>query len=150
MNHHHRIVVAAGSLALLASAACSAEEQSLDALPSYNSLDDVRQAVSDHLECQDDPPSPTDVMGDHGQIPTESLKCTLSVEIFHFESPDARNETYALLASTADDDGSVYFVEGRNWFVVDYAEAAVGGADSRPTDLAALAEALGARYSEVK
>ncbi len=146
---HHRMALAVGSLALLAAPACSAREPALDELPSYDSFDAVRKAVTEQLECEDNPPSPTRVMCDNGQIPTESEKCAPAVEIFYFDSEEARNEAYDAIASAAESDGSVYFAEGRNWFVVDFSEVAVGGDDLHPLDLAALSEALGARSTEV-
>lgn len=149
MKLRYRMALAVGSLALLAVPACSAREPAVDELPSYDSFDAVREAVTEQLECEDTPPSPTRVMGDDGQIPAESEKCTPAVEIFYFDSQEARNKAYDTLASAAESDGSVYFAEGRNWFVVDYSEVAVGGDDLHPLDLAALSEVLGARYTEV-
>lgn len=149
MKLRYRMALAVGSLALLAVPACSAREPAVDELPSYDSFDAVRQAVTEQLECEDTPPSPTRVMGDGVQIPTESVKCTTAVEIFYFDSQEARNKAYDTLASAAESDGSVYFAEGRNWFVVDYSEVTVGGDDPQSPDLAGLAEALGARYTEV-
>ena len=133
--------------------ACSAgtpAEPSTDGLPSYASLEETRQAVSGQLDCREDPPPPTAVMGSNGRIPAESVKCTQTVEIFHFDTPDARDEAYTLMAGAGESEGSVYFAEGKNWFVVDYSEVGVGSADPEPLDLSALSEPLGTRFTEVK
>ncbi|WP_334684324.1 hypothetical protein [Arthrobacter sp. CAN_A6] len=149
---NRRFPVNALFLALLVGvcSACTATGPSIDGLPSYSSLEDARQAVAGHLDCEEDPPLPTAVMGDEGQIPTESVKCTQSVEIFYFESPEARDDAYAVMADAAGSDGSVYFAEGRNWFVVDYSDVGVGTVDPEPLDLSALSDPLGTRYTEVK
>ncbi|CEA06904.1 hypothetical protein BN1051_00208 [Arthrobacter saudimassiliensis] len=141
-----------GALILLigAGTACTADAPSTEDLPSYNSLEAARQAVSGQLDCQEDPPPPTEVMGSNGQLPAESVKCTRTVEIFYFESPEARDEAYTLMSNAAGSEGSVYFAEGRNWFVVDYSEVGVGGGDPEPLDLSALSEPLGTRFTEVK
>ncbi|MBP3044805.1 hypothetical protein KKR91_01555 [Arthrobacter jiangjiafuii] len=152
----NRVAVTAGFLTLLVGAcsACAAESaathDSPDDLPSVSSLEEARQAVSGQLECLDDPPASTAVMGDAGQIPAESVKCTQTVEIFYFDSLDARDEAYALMAGAAQPDGSVYFAEGRNWFVVDYSEVGVGTTAPEPMDLSVLSEPLGTRFTEVK
>ncbi|MBG6185225.1 hypothetical protein IWX65_003204 [Arthrobacter sp. CAN_A214] len=109
--------------------ACTAERPSIDGLPSYSSLEDARQAVAGHLDCEENPPLPTAIMGDEGQIPAESVKCTQSVKIFYFESTEARDNAYAVMADAAEPDGSVYFAEGKNWFVVDYSDVGVGTGD---------------------
>lgn len=141
----------AGALILLIGACtgCAAEASSTEDLPAYSSLEAARQAVSGQLDCREDPPPPSDVMGGNGQIPAESVKCTQTVEIFHFESPEARDEAYALMADAAGSGGSVYFAEGRNWFVVDYSEVAIGGGNPEPLDLSVLSDSLGTRYTEV-
>ncbi|MBP3037568.1 hypothetical protein J2M53_15085 [Arthrobacter sp. zg-ZUI100] len=152
----NRVAVTAGFLTLLVGAcsACAAgsaaTNDSPDDLPSVSSLEEARQAVSGQLECLDDPPASTAVMGDAGQIPAESVKCTQTVEIFYFESLDARDEAYGLMASAAQSGGSVYFAEGRNWFVVDYSEVGVGTTDPEPLDLSVLSAPLGTRFTEVK
>lgn len=152
----NRVAVTAGLLTLLVGAcsACAAESaatnDSPDDLPSVSSLEEARQAVSGQLECLEDPPSSTAVMGDAGQIPAESVKCTQTVEIFYFDSLDARDDAYALMASAAQPDGSVYFAEGKNWFVVDFSEVGVGTTDPEPLDLSVLSEPLGTRFTEVK
>ena len=89
-------------------------------------------------------------MGTDGQIPAESVKCTRTVEIFYFDSPAAREDAYTLLASAAESDGSVYFAEGENWFVVDFSEVGVGTADPQSVDLSVLSAPLGTRFTEVK
>ena len=154
MTLKNRAAVTAGSLALLGGmcSGCAADEPSRTNLPSYNSLEDARQAVTEHLDCREDPPGPTAVMGSNGRVPTESVKCTQTVEIFYFESQDARDETYALMSSAAESKGSVYFAEGENWFVVDYSEVGVGDGttDPEPMDLSGLSEPLGTRFTEVK
>ncbi|MBG6192496.1 hypothetical protein IWX64_003470 [Arthrobacter sp. CAN_A212] len=89
-------------------------------------------------------------MGDDGQIPAESVKCTQTAEIFYFTSQDARDDAYNLMAGTAETGGSVYFAEGRNWFVVDYSEVGLGATDPETLDLSVLSEPLGTRFTEVK
>ena len=154
MTLKNRAAVTAGSLALLvvACSGCATDEPGTTNLPSYSSLEDARQAVAEHLGCREDPPGPTSVMGSNGQIPTESVKCTETVEIFYFETQDARDEAYALMSSAAGSKGSVYFAEGKNWFVVDYSEVGVGDGttDPEPMDLSALSEPLGTRFTAAK
>jgi hypothetical protein len=147
-----RVTLAAALLALVVGACsgCTAEEPSTDDLPSYNSLEETRQAVSERLNCQDDPPDSTVVFGDDGPIHTESVKCTQTVEVFYFDSQEARDDTYTLMSDAAESGGSVYFAEGRNWFVVDYSEVGLGNADPEPVDLSVLSEPLGTRFTEVK
>jgi hypothetical protein len=72
-----------------------------------------------------------------------------TVEIFYFESPDARDDAFTVMADAAGSDGSVYFAEGKNWFVVDYSEVAVGTTDPEPLDLSVLSDPLGTRFTEV-
>lgn len=153
MTLKNRVAVTAAFFTLIMGtcSACGAEEASADGLPSVNSLEEARQAVSGQLDCREDPPSPTvAVMGTDGKIPAESVKCTQTVEIFYFDSSDARDEAYTLMADAAGSDGSVYFAEGKNWFVVDYSEVGIGAAEPEPMDLAVLSEPLGTRFSEVK
>ncbi|MFJ7749286.1 hypothetical protein ACIQXM_04965 [Arthrobacter sp. NPDC097144] len=153
MTRKNRVAVTAAFLMLVLGtcSACSAEEASADGLPSVSSLEEARQAVSGQLECQSDPPPPTAaVMGADGQVPAEAVKCTQTVEIFYFDSSGARDEAYTVLADAAGSAGSVYFAEGKNWFVVDYSEVGIGAADPEPMDLSALSEPLGTRFTEVK
>lgn len=148
----NRIYVATISLALIVGTctACTMESPSTNGLPSISSLEDGRETVSDHLDCLGDPPPATTVMGDDGPIPAESVKCTQTAEIFYFQSQEARDAAYNLLADTAETGGSVYFAEGFNWFVVDYSEVALGNTDPETLDLSVLSEPLGTRFSEVK
>ena len=148
----NRRAVNCGMLLLLigACSACSTEQGPSDELPSFNSLEEARQAVAGQLDCVEDPPPSTDVMGSNGQIPAQSVKCTQTVEIFYFDSAEAREETYTLMGEAAGPEGSVYFAEGRNWFVVDYSQVGVGSAEPEPRDLAALSEPLGTRFTEAK
>ena len=98
----NRAAVTAGSLALLVGvcSGCARDELGTTNLPSYSSLEDARQAVAEHLDCREDPPGPTAVMGSNGRIPTESVKCTPTVEIFYFESQDARDRKSTRLNSS--------------------------------------------------
>lgn len=130
--------------------ACSTTSPSTDGLPSISSLADARETVSDHLDCLEDPPPPTTVMGDDGPIPGESVKCTQTAEIFYFPSQESRDDAYNLMAGTAETGGSVYFAEGKNWFVVDYSEVALGNNDPETLDLSVLSDPLGTRFTEVK
>lgn len=152
MTRKNRVAVTAAFLTLVIGtcSACSVEKASADGLPSVSSLEEARQAVSGQLDCQEDPPSPTAVMGADGQIPAESVKCTQTVEIFYFDSSGARDEAYTVMADAAGSAGSVYFAEGKNWFVVDYSEVGIGAADPEPMDLSTLSESLGTRFTEVK
>jgi hypothetical protein len=58
--------------------------------------------------------------------------CTSTVEVLWFDDDEARQDVYDLLADTGGAGGSVYFAEGRNWFVTDGAEVMVGAAPERP------------------
>lgn len=147
-----RIVSAIGPVLLLmgAGTGCAAGQAPVDELPSYSSLEDARQAVFDHLECREELLGSTVVFGSDGPMSTESVKCTPTVELFYFDSQEARTDTYAVMADAAESGGSVYFAEGRNWFVVDYSEVEVGSANPVPIDLSVLSESLGTRFTEVK
>lgn len=153
----NRIMVAAGLCALVVGACsgCSGEDAaaggdaSAGDLPEYESLEDARQAVFDHLDCREDPPEPTFVGGPDGPIPSESVKCTNTVELFYFESQEARDGAYAMMADTTESGKSVYFAEGRNFFVIDFSEVGVGGEAPEPLDLSVLSEPLGTQFTEV-
>lgn len=116
-------------------------------LPSYDSLESTHRAVDELVDCLDDAPDPTRVYNEDILTPTNSIKCTESVEIFHFDSEDSKDETYSILAKA---EGTVRFAVGQNWFVVDYSDVATSGGVSDPLDLADLAEGLDARYTEVQ
>ena len=115
-------------------------------LPEFASLDDSYQAVDAVLDCADDAGEPLfiDSPGPTG----EAMRCTETVEVFWFDSQEAYDNVYELFSVAAGNPGSVYFVEGQNWFVVDFADVAVG-APVPPSlaDLEALAENLGAKYT---
>lgn len=134
-----------GVLTIGACVACSPADTSTS-LPSYDSLEGTHQAVDELIDCMNEAPDSTRVYNESILVPTNSIKCTESVEIFHFRSDELKNETYSILAEA---EGTVRFAVGQNWFVVDYSDVATSGEDSDSFDLADLAEKLDARYSEV-
>lgn len=73
--------------------------------------------------------------------------CTNTVEVLWFESQEAREKVYELIASAAGSAGAVYFAEGRNWFVADVSEVAMGAVPERKLNLEELAENLDAQYT---
>ncbi len=129
-----------------ACSACTPAGASSD-LPSFDSLESTHRAVDELIGCVDQAPESTKVHNADGLVTTNSIKCTQSVEVFHFGSEESKDEIYSLLA---DAEGTVRFAEGRNWFAADFSDAAGNEGASDPRDLAALAEELGARYTEVK
>ncbi len=120
-----------------------------DELPVFDSLEATYQAVDEIVGCSDDAPEPADKRTTSGGPTGESVMCTSTVEVLWCDSDEARQDVYELLADTAGAGagGSVYFAEGRNWFVADGAEAMVGAAPGRSIDKEQLAEALDARYT---
>lgn len=118
-----------------------------DELPAFDSLEATYQAVDEVVDCSDDAPEPAGKRTTSGGPTGESVMCTSTVEVLWFDSDEARQDVYDLLAETAGDGDSVYFVEGRNWFVADGAEVMVGAVPERSIDMEQLAEALGARYT---
>ena len=73
--------------------------------------------------------------------------CTSTVEVLWFDSDEARQDVYDLLADTTGGGDSVYLAEGRNWFVADGAEVMVGAVPELTIDMERLSDALGARYT---
>lgn len=76
----------------------------------------------------------------------QAVMCVDAVEILWFDSSDALDRTYDMFYSAAGEAGSVYFVRGKNWFVVDYSEVQVGAVVDRRVDMKRLADELGAEY----
>lgn len=146
MNHRTKkyasLIAALGLTGALAG--CSADT---DELPAFDSLESTYQAVDEVVDCSDDAPEPADKRTASGGPTGESVMCTSTVEVLWFDSDEARQDVYDLLADTAGDGGSVYFAEGRNWFVADGANVMVGAVPERTIDVEQLAEALGARYT---
>lgn len=138
--------IAIGLLVGAACVACTPADASTS-LPRFESLEETRQAVSEAMDCAEKALEPTQVHDEAGLFTTDSAKCTDSVEVFYFESEDSKAKTYSILA---DADGTVSFVEGQNWFVVDYSQVATNEGKSRPADFARLASELDARFTEVK
>lgn len=129
-----------------AATACGAASGADQELPEFASLDDSYQAVDAVLDCADDAGEPLfiDSPGPTG----EAMRCTETVEVLWFDSQEAYDNVYELFSTAAGNPGSVYFVEGQNWLVVDIAEVAVGAEGlQRNTNLEALAEHLGAKYT---
>jgi hypothetical protein len=126
--------------------ACGAGSGAGQESPEYATLEDAYKAVDEVLNCADDAGNPL-FIGTPG--PTgEAIRCTETVEVFWFDSQEAYDNVHKLFSTAAGNPGSVYFVEGRNWFVVDFAEVAVGVEDpERNADLEVLAENLGAKYA---
>jgi hypothetical protein len=139
-------LIGLAALFIGACSACSPAGAS-GGLPRFDSLESAHQAVDELIGCEDEAPESTRVHNPDGLVTTNSVKCTQSVEVFHFDSERSKTEIHSLLA---DAEGTVRFAEGENWFVVDLSDAAGSTASSDPRDLAGLAEELGARYTEVK
>jgi hypothetical protein len=118
-----------------------------DELPAYDSLEATYQAVDEVVDCSEDAPEPAVKFPGSGKDAGESVMCTNTVEVLWFDSDEAREDVYELLADTAGSAGSVYFAEGHNWFVVDGAEVRVGAVPERGIDMEQLADALDARYT---
>ena len=121
--------------------------ESTDGLPAFDSLEATFQAVDDVVGCSENAPEPAVKLPGSGQPTGESVMCTSTVEVLWFDGEETREDVYELLADTAGAAGSVYFVEGRNWFVADGAEVMVGAAPERTVDMEQLADALDARYT---
>lgn len=146
MNHRTRrcafVMVALGLAVTVA--ACGDDT---DQLPAYESLEATYQAVDEVVDCSEEAPAPPEKRLPSGGPTGESLMCTNTVEVLWFDTAEARDDVYGLLASAAGSAGSVYFVEGRNWFVADFSEVGVGTVPERTIDMEGLAHALGARYT---
>ncbi|MEX5297050.1 hypothetical protein QYM41_17395 [Kocuria sp. CPCC 205268] len=146
MNHRTRsygsLLVALG----LAGAVAGCGEGT-DDLPAFDSLEATYRAVDEIVDCSADAPEPAVKFPGSGKDTGESVMCTSTVEVLWFDHDEAREDVYELLSDTAGDGSSVYFVEGRNWFVVDGAEVMVGAVPERRIDMEQLADALDARYT---
>ncbi|GAA1750480.1 hypothetical protein GCM10009767_06740 [Kocuria aegyptia] len=118
-----------------------------DELPAFDSLQATYQAVDEVVDCSDDAREPAGKRTISGGSTGESVMCTSTVEVLWLDDDEARQDVYDLLTDTAGDGGSVYFAEGRNWFVADGAEVMVGAVPERSIDMEQLADALGARYT---
>ncbi|MGM0928097.1 MAG: hypothetical protein ACQEXN_00110 [Actinomycetota bacterium] len=128
--------------------ACGSESGGGQALPEFSSLEDTYQAVDAVLGCGDDVGDPPTKHPLSGGPTGESVLCTETVEVLWFDSQEAYDNVYELYGAAAGNPGSVYLVEGHNWFVADVAEVAIGVEDpKRNTNLEALAENLGAQYA---
>lgn len=146
MNHRTKKYASLiGALGLLGAVAGCSEDT--DELPAFDSLEDTYQAVDEVVDCSDDAPEPADKRTSSGGPTGESVMCTSTVEVLWFDSDEARQDVYDLLADTAGGGSSVYFAEGRNWFVADGAEVMVGAVPERAIDMEQLADALDARYT---
>lgn len=141
-RRYARLTVALGVVGIVA--ACGDTDEDL---PAFDSLESAYQAVDDAVDCAEDASDPpTKILESDG--PTgESVMCTNTVEVLWFETQDARDDVYDLLAGAAGPTGAVYFAVGRNWFVADVSEVAVGAAPEREMDMEGLAEVLGAQYT---
>lgn len=117
-----------------------------DHLPKYGSLSDVRKAVDDVVHCDENPRRPPEKVMDPPGFTGQAVMCVDAVEILWFDSSDALDRTYDMFYSAAGEAGSVYFVRGKNWFVVDYSEVQVGAVVDRRVDMKRLADELGAEY----
>jgi hypothetical protein len=117
-------------------------------MPEFSSLEDAYEAVDAVLGCAQDVGDPPTKHPLSGGPTGESVLCTKTVEVLWFDSQEAYDNVYELYVAAAGNPGSVYLVEGRNWFVADVAEVAIGVVDPRRnTNLEALAEHLGAKYA---
>jgi hypothetical protein len=128
--------------------ACGSEGAAGQELPEFASLDDAYQAVDAVLGCAADVGDPPTKHPLSGGPTGESVLCTKTVEVLWFDGQEAYDNVYALYAAAAGNPGSVYLVEGQNWFVADVAEVAIGVEDpQRNLKLEDLAENLGAKYA---
>jgi hypothetical protein len=131
-------------------AACGGTGNANGSLPAFKSLDATYQAVDDIVGCNDNASDPPHKSVEGGGPTGESVMCTNGVEVLWFESKEAQDKVYELYASAAGSAGSVYFVEGRNWLVVDYSEVAVSPGKLDGRNLKDLAEELDAEYTVEK
>ena len=128
--------------------ACGSASGAAAELPEFASLDDTYKAVDAVLGCADDVEDPPTKIPPSGGPTGESVMCTPTVEVLWFDSQESYESIYELFAATPNGNTAIYFVEGRNWFVADVAEVALGApAPPRLADLEGLAENLGARYT---
>jgi hypothetical protein len=142
-NHFTVVAVLVGLVTACGSASGAGQE-----LPEFASLEDAYQAVDAVLGCTDDVGDPPTKFPLEGGPTGESVLCTRTVEVLWFDSQEAYDNVYELYGAAARNPGSVYLVEGHNWFVADVAEVAIGVEDpERNTNLEALAENLGAKYA---
>lgn len=130
--------------------ACSAASGAPAELPEFDSLQTAFEAVDKNVGCIDGVDGVTSVYDNADKLNTESTKCTDTVEVFYFKAAEDREHVVTTLSAAAEGDGSMQFVEGKNWFVVDYSEVAVGNSPDGFRDLAGLAEKLGAEFTEVE
>jgi hypothetical protein len=130
--------------------ACTAAAGAPAELPEFDSLQTAFEAVDKNIGCLDGVDGSTSVYDGVGLLNTESTKCTETVEVFYFEAAGDREHVVTTLSAAAEGDGSMQFVEGKNWFVVDYSEVAAGSSPDGSRDLADLAEMLGAEFTEVE
>ncbi|MFL0503888.1 hypothetical protein AABM36_04210 [Kocuria sp. KSNUG] len=123
--------------------ACSRDE---DGLPEYASLNDAYGAVDAVVNCDTNPPAPTEKVL-HPPGPTgESRMCTDTLEVLWFDSKTDRDKVFDLLASAAGLAGSVSFVKGRNWLVSDYSDLDTGVTKQRSVDMEAVARSLHGQF----
>lgn len=129
--------------------ACGATGDGLESLPKFKSLDATYQAVDEAVNCTDDAPDPPHKVAPEGGPTGESVMCTNTVEVLWFESNEARENVYELYSSAAGPAGSVRFVEGQNWLVVDGSEVKIGKAPKKleKRNLERLAEKLDGRFT---
>jgi hypothetical protein len=140
------LVAAFGLLGLVT--ACGTASGAGEELPEFTSLDDTYQAVDAVLRCAEDAGDPPTKFPPSGGPTGEAVMCTDTVEVLWFDTQEAYDNIYGLYADTANGSGSVYFVEGRNWFVVDVAEVALGAPEPVSlADLEGLAQNLDAKYT---
>jgi hypothetical protein len=145
-ERHLPLVAVLGLLGALT--ACGSASGTGQDLPEFSSLEDAYEAVDAVLACADDVGDPPTKHPLSGGPTGESVLCTKTVEVLWFDSQDAYDNVHEMYVATAGNPGSVYLVEGHNWFVADVAEVALGVKDrQRNTDLEALAEHLGAKYA---
>lgn len=138
-----RMLLASAAGMLFVAASCAPTE----ALPAYDSMDDVYRAVDGHVGCADHARGEPITISNSTQPTGESRMCTKSVEILWFQASESHQEARSAAASAADPSGSVYIVEGANWFVVDLSEVQHRSFPDREIDMKELAAALDARYS---
>lgn len=138
-----RMLLAPVTGLLFIAASCTPTE----ALPAYASLDDVYRAVDGHVGCADYPHGQPVTISNFTHATDQFRMCTNSVEILWFDAARTHHEARSAAASAADPSGSVYIVEGANWFVVDLSEVQQTTFPDQEIDMKELAAALNARYS---
>ena len=124
-------------------AACSRGEE---ALPAFGSLNDAYDAVDSAVNCDANPPAPTEKVLDPPGPTGESRMCTNTVEVLWFDSSSSQQKVFDMLSSIGKPGNPVEFATGQNWFVADYSAVPDGPTPDRDVDMRDLAQKLNAHY----